>query len=67
MENDEDDKVTSYFTYDQLFHICKKLNKESSQLKHIVSVSKNNISYLEIENKNLLEQYTVLKRNRVFS
>lgn len=25
----EDDEITSYFSYEDLFRICKKLNKES--------------------------------------
>lgn len=45
MENHEDDNVTSYFSYDDLFLICKELNEELSKLKHLVSTFMTIISY----------------------
>lgn len=56
MENPEDDELTFHFSYNDLFRKCKKLNKESCNLKHFVSTSKTTISSTEIENKNLLEE-----------
>lgn len=38
MENHQDDKITSYFSY-HFFHICKKITKETSKLEEIVSIS----------------------------
>lgn len=32
MENYHDDEVTSHFSYQDLFHICKKLTNETSKL-----------------------------------
>lgn len=43
MKKHKKDKVNSHFIYDDLLCICKKLNKESSKLKHVASTSKTNI------------------------
>lgn len=51
MENHQKDKVTSYFSYQNFLHICKKLNKET-ELKQIISNYRETISFLEIENQN---------------
>lgn len=56
MTNHEEKEVTSHFSYYDLFHIYKKLNKETSKLKHFVFTSKSTTSSLEFENKNLLEE-----------
>lgn len=64
VENHEDDEVTSYFTYDELFYICKKLNKESRKLKHIIYASKTTISSLEIDTINSLKEIDSLKERQ---
>ena len=53
MVNHQDYEVTSYFSYHNIFCICKKLTKETSKLEQIVSTSKDIISSLELKNKNL--------------
>lgn len=59
MVNHQDDEVTSYFSYHNIFCICKKLTKETSKFEQIVSTSKDIISSLELKNKNLekLQKY----------
>lgn len=47
MADHEENEVTYYFYYHDLFHICKNLNKEISNLKQHVSISKETIYYLE--------------------
>lgn len=56
MENHHNDKVTCYFSYQVLFHIFKKITKETSKLEQIVYISKDIISSLEFKNKNLLKE-----------
>lgn len=51
-----ENNVTLHFPSHDLFHICKKLNKETNQLKQFVSTSKETIPSLEFENKNFLEE-----------
>lgn len=66
MTNLKDDKITSYFTYDELFCTCKKkLYKESTKLKHVVSTSKKIISSTWIVNKNLLTEIESLKGKQI--
>lgn len=62
MENLDADEIISYFTYDDLLHICNKLNKEWSKLKHFVSTYKTIISPFKEENKNSLEEIVILKK-----
>lgn len=61
MTNHEEDKVTSYFSYQDLFHICINLTRKTSKLEQIVSSSKNTIFSLRLKNKNLLEEINRLK------
>lgn len=56
MENHKEDNVTSHLSYNKLFQLCKKLNKELSKLKCLEPISKMTIYFIEIENKNLLEK-----------
>lgn len=59
--NHEENVVTSPFSYHYLFRICKKLNKETSKLRQLVSTSRQTISSLEFENRHLLEEVKNLK------
>lgn len=52
----QDDKVISHFSFQDLFHIYKKLIKEMSKLEQIISTSKDTISSLELKNKNILKE-----------
>ena len=52
----QDDKVTFHFSFQDLFHIYKKLIKEMSKLEQIIFTSKDTISSLELKNKNMLEE-----------
>lgn len=54
--------ITSKFTYNILFCICKNLDRDSSKLKHLVSTSKTTIYSLEKEKKMLLKEIDRLKR-----
>lgn len=56
MANYKEDNVTSHLSYNKLFQSCKKLNKESSKLKCLEPISKMTIYFIEIENKNLLDE-----------
>lgn len=51
----KENEVNSLLSHHYLFWICKKLNKETSKLKQLVSIFKEIISSLDLENKNLLE------------
>lgn len=64
MENHQDDDVTSYFSYYDIFRICKKLTKETSKLKQIVSTSNDTISSLELKNKNLEKEIKILRERQ---
>lgn len=61
MENQQDDEVASHFSYQYLFHICKKPTKEMSKLEQIISTSKDIISSIELKNKNMLEEIESLR------
>lgn len=52
-ETHQDDEVTSYFSYHDLFCICKKLTKETRKLERNFSTSKDTIYSLEFKNKNI--------------
>lgn len=61
MANHEEDVVTSYFFYNDLFQTCKNINKETGKLNHLVSTYKTIIFFIELENKNLLEVIESIK------
>lgn len=50
-EENKGNNITFEFTYNELFHICKKLNMDSSKLKHLVSIFQTIIYSLQIENQ----------------
>lgn len=56
MPNHEEDEITSHFSYHDLFYICNKLNKETNKFEQLVFISKDIISSIEFENKNLLRE-----------
>lgn len=64
MANQKEDEITSYFSYQDLFHIFKKLTKEISKLEQIVFTSKDTISFLKLKNKNLLKEIENLKERQ---
>lgn len=64
MENHEEIEVTSYFSYQDLFPMCKTLSKETSKLEKIVFNSKDTIFSLELKNKSLVDEIEILEERQ---
>lgn len=52
-EENDVNSPTFYFTYNELYNICKKLDSESCKFKNLISFSRYTIYFLEKDNKNL--------------
>lgn len=62
--NHQDDELTYYFSYHNLFHICKMITKETSKLEQTVFIFKNTTFSNESKNKNLEKELRNLRERQ---
>lgn len=53
MTKQQDNDVTSQFSYHGLFRLCRKLTKETTKLEQIISTFKDTIFSFETKNKTM--------------